>query len=189
MQLRYPLEVQTTLISTSLGPNSADLYLTRSKQQRCPPYRVQIVPIPTSPGPNSADLHPSSLPLSSLSFLTSGFCLYLEKKFLDLLCGWTGLWVCVCLLVYKIGIMCLWVWFFGFEKSVPMIFFFFFDKVTHEFLWSRKEIKKNEEEEEEKKWPLERVREEERRRKHEIQKKSLSWASLWRRKEIKNKIK
>ena len=68
-------------------------------------------------------------PLSSLSFLISGFCLCLEKKFLDLLCGWTCLWVCVYVLVCMINIMCLWVWFSGFEKSVHMLFFFFLIKL------------------------------------------------------------
>ena len=72
----------------SLSPNTqthGSLFLST------PPFssfhQVQKTLISTSPGPNNADLHPSSPPLSSLSFLTSRFCLCLEKKFLDLLCG------------------------------------------------------------------------------------------------------
>ena len=49
-----------------------------------------------------------------------------------------------------------WVW----EIGTNYLFFFFFDKVTHVFLWRRKERKKNEEEE----------------------KKMAIGASLWRRK-------
>ena len=146
--------VQTLLCPSILflspSPNNANFHLTESKQRwslakeihpalistqlaRSPPtgssgtdllHHDPAVPIKNAGKDMQDSFHPFSPPLSSLSFLTSGFCLCLEKKFLDLLCGWTCLWVCVCVLVCMIGIMCLWVWFSMFKKSVHICFFF-----------------------------------------------------------------
>ena len=131
--------------------------------------------------------HPSSPPLSSLSFLTSGFCLCLEKKFLDLLCGWTCLWVCVC--VYDryhvfMGLI-FWVWEIG---THVFLFLFLFDKVNHVFMWRRKERKRTKKKKKNGRWS-ESVKKKERKKKKEEKEEEEKgrWVSQWRRKERKSK--
>ena len=84
------------------------------------------------------------------------------------------------------GIMCLWVWFSGFEKSVPMCFLFLLIKLPTCFC---------EEEKKEKEWRRRRkkngrwsesVKKKERKKKKKEEEKS-HWVSLWRRKERKSK--